>query len=136
MDRRKFIKTSIGFGSFAVAGCGSHIAKQSSQVSNIPRLTGDIQTFAYYQAFYGNQTIADLRPNGDGTTHNMPILKASDIYRGKEIIDQAFWHGHGQDHLFSILRADYAKLLQGETVYKFTTEVDNHWHCIKIAPSN
>ena len=136
MKRRDFILGTLGISSIGLLGCGREPAhKLASENSEEPiKKLQDMQTYAFYQAFYGSQTIKDLRANGDGTSYKMPILNASKVYKGEEIIDREFWHSHNQIHKFSILKDDYAKLLQGETVYKFTTAANDHWHCVKIVP--
>jgi hypothetical protein len=142
MKRREILGSALrlsGAGCLLLLGCGKNQDFSSKlhhdrELVETFRPLKKLNMFGYYQAFYGDQTIADLATQGEGTSYKMPQITVGQIYRGQEAIDIEFWHGHDQQHLFSVKRQHYAKLLQGQTVFIFTTLADGHWHCARITP--
>ena len=142
MKRRELLGSTLKLsatGCLFLLGCGRYQEfpsklDNSRNLGEAFRPLKKLNMFGYYQAFYGDQTLADLVTQGQGTSYKMPQITVEQIYRGQEARDIEFWHGHDQQHRFSVNRQHYAKLLQGQTVFIFTTQVDDHWHCARITP--
>jgi hypothetical protein len=143
MQRRTFLTDSFKYAAFMAAvpvlatiGCSvdgtSALRDDDDPDQPESRPLTDMPIFGYFQAYTENETLADRDLNRtDGTKSG--VLTA-DQAAANEPVTLQFWHGHGEQHEFTLTEEHFDALRRGETVYVLTTMVAGHKHCARITP--
>lgn len=132
MDRRKFIGIlSLAPITIAVVGCGR---REDYELFDSPskQIASGFKSFGYYEGLSPNQMRSPSR--NDGTYHNMPCISEADIAAGVAKTYK-FWHGHGQDHTFTLTEDHFKQLALGQRIEVYTSVVGGHRHALRITPS-